>query len=384
MNYELPTPVKWAINRLTSCGYEAYAVGGCVRDMFLKQTPHDWDVCTSASPRQVIDCFADVRVVATGLKHGTVTAVLDGAPVEITTYRVDGSYGDHRHPDEVKFTASLREDLARRDFTINAMAYRPDTGVVDYYGGQADLAEGIVRCVGDPDARFTEDALRILRALRFASRFGFEIEEKTAQALIRHREELRHVSVERILSELSGMDFARIDERFFVVLQVVVPELTHLEVPMGLPPEPAIRMASLLRGLDAGPILRRLKASASLTERVGVLVEEMDRRVPADVVSVRKLLRRIGPGAAAQLLILQGNRPAQMVLRDVLNHGDVYTLRQLEVNGKDMIKLGLTGKQVGIALEGLLTKVIEGELPNEHDKLVKAIAIAATLTGVIE
>ena len=383
MNYELPTPVKWALNRLSSCSYEAYAVGGCVRDIFLGEIPHDWDVCTSASPRQVIDCFADVRVVATGVKHGTVTAMLDGQPVEITTYRVDGGYADHRHPDEVKFTASLREDLARRDFTINAMAFRPDTGVIDYFGGQADLAEGVIRCVGNPDDRFSEDALRMLRALRFASRFGFDIERNTADALLRHKDELRYVAVERILNELSGMDFSRINQRFLPVLQVPVPELETLESPLGLPPEPAIRLAALLRGLDAKPILMRLKASSSLTERVCVLVEEQDRTVRPDVVSVRKLLRRIGPGAAAQLLILQGNAAAQTVLRDVLNHGDAYTLAQLEVNGNDLVKMGLSGKQVGIALESLLTQVIEGDLPNEYDMLMKAVGIAATMNGAL-
>lgn len=383
MKCELPTPVKWALNRLTSCHYEAYAVGGCVRDTILGQVPHDWDVTTSATPKQVIDCFADVRVVTTGLKHGTVTAMLDGQPVEITTYRVDGDYADHRRPDSVQFTLSLREDLARRDFTINAMAFRPDTGIVDFFGGVQDLRAGIVRCVGDPDTRFEEDALRILRALRFASRFDFSIESKTAEALLRHREELRYVAPERILKELSQMDFANIGEVYLPVLQVVVPELVSLDARPKLPPEPSIRLASLLHGLDVQKIMKRLRASAALTERVAALVSEMDTQVPVDRVAVRKLLRRIGPGAASQLLILQDNEAAMPMLREVLHDGDVYTLGQLDVNGNDLKKIGLEGKMIGLTLESLLTKVIEGELPNDNRKLVRAAGIATTIVGGI-
>lgn len=381
MNCELPTPVKWTINRLSSCAYEAYAVGGCVRDTLLCRTPHDWDVTTSATPKQVIDCFADIRVVATGLKHGTVTVMLDGQPVEVTTYRVDGEYADHRRPDSVKFTASLREDLARRDFTINAMAFRPDVGVIDYFGGMRDLEDGIIRCVGDPDQRFSEDALRILRALRFASRFHFEIDPATGDALLRHKDALRYVSAERILAELSYIDYAQVKEKYLPVLQAVVPGLEVLSAIPGLPPEPSIRLASLLRGLDAKKIMKGLKASAALTERVEALVSEMDKPVAADRVAVRKLLRRIGPGAASQLLILQGDELATPVLRDVLKHGDAYSISQLDINGNDLKKLGLEGKQVGRALQMLLTKVIEDELPNEHDKLMRAAGIVTTLIG---
>lgn len=382
MSYTLPNPVKWALNRLTSCSYEAYAVGGCVRDMLLQRVPHDWDVCTSASPQQVIDCFADVRVVATGLRHGTVTALLDGQQVEITTYRVDGDYADHRHPDQVHFTTSLREDLARRDFTINAMAYRPDKGIIDYYGGREDLDQGIIRCVGNPDERFSEDALRILRALRFASRFAFEIEPETEAALLRHREELRYVSVERVLTELAGTDFSKVKERYLPVVQVVIPELMHIDVRPGLPVEPAIRLAALLKGLDAGAILKRLKASTALTERVAAIVSELDTMVGADDVSLRQLLRHIGPSAAEQLLVIQDNPQAIEALRRILRRGDAYTLRQLEVTGKDLLKLGLSGPQIGRALDGLLTKVIEGELPNEHYKLMRAVGAFSALAEV--
>lgn len=351
-------------------------MGGCVRDMLLTRTPHDWDVCTSASPQQVIDCFADVRVLTTGLKHGTVTALLNGESVEITTYRIDGDYTDHRHPNAVQFTSSLREDLARRDFTINAMAFRPDTGIIDYYGGKEDLRDGLIRCVGNPDARFSEDALRMLRALRFASRFSFVIEPETADALLRHRLELRMVASERVLSELIGIDYARLDARYLPVLQAVIPELTALDVPAGLPADPAVRLAALLHGQDAGKILRRLKASTALADRVALLVSLETCPVEPTATSIRHLLRFAGPEAAGQLLILRGDDASMRVLSEVLRRGDVYALRQLDVNGNDLIKAGLHGKAIGDALEHLLTKVIDGELPNERHKLLRALDIA--------
>lgn len=177
--------VDTAINLLQSAGFEAYAVGGCVRDSLLGKTPNDWDITTSAKPEDMKSVFADFHCIDTGIKHGTVTVVIDGEPLEITTFRLDGEYEDNRHPKSVTFTSDLGADLGRRDFTVNAMAYSKMTGTVDLFGGQNDLKNKIIRCVGDPDRRFNEDALRILRALRFASALDFEIEEKTAQSLLK-------------------------------------------------------------------------------------------------------------------------------------------------------------------------------------------------------
>lgn len=382
MNEMLSRPVQWALNRLASCHYEAYAVGGCVRDMLLGRTPHDWDVCTSATPDEVIECFANVRVVATGIRHGTVTAILDDEPVEITTYRVDGGYSDHRHPDQVVYTKRLEEDLARRDFTINAMAYRPDTGMIDPYGGRDDLQRGRIRCVGDPDARFTEDALRMLRAIRFASRFDFAIEAATADALLRHKDALRYVAAERVLSELVRTDWARVDSRFLPLIQVVLPEVQAIDVRPGLPSDPAIRMAALLRGLDAGRIMRRLRASRALADRVSRLVRYMDTPMQSDRICIKRVLRDIGPEATGQLLLIQDNLQGLETLADILARDEAYSLRQLDIDGRDLAKMGLEGRLVGDALEGLLTKVIEGELPNENNTLRKAVEIAGTLNGV--
>ena len=229
---DMPKNVDTAINLLQSAGFEAYAVGGCVRDSLLGKTPNDWDITTSAKPEDMKSVFAEFRCIDTGIKHGTVTVVIDGEPLEITTFRLDGEYEDNRHPKSVTFTSNLGADLGRRDFTVNAMAYSKKTGTVDLFGGQNDLKNRIIRCVGDPDRRFNEDALRILRALRFASALDFEIEEKTAQSLLKNRALLGNISEERIAKELlklvCGKGAKRILTDFAPVLFEILPELQPL------------------------------------------------------------------------------------------------------------------------------------------------------------
>lgn len=226
---DMPKNVDTAINLLQSAGFEAYAVGGCVRDSLLGKTPNDWDITTSAKPEDMKSVFINFHCIDTGIKHGTVTVVIDGEPLEITTFRLDGEYEDNRHPKSVTFTSNLGADLGRRDFTVNAMAYSKMTGTVDLFGGQNDLKNKIIRCVGDPDRRFNEDALRILRALRFASALDFEIEEKTAQSLLKNRALLGNISEERIAKELlklvCGKGAKRILTDFAPVLFEILPEL---------------------------------------------------------------------------------------------------------------------------------------------------------------
>lgn len=232
MRFALPAAAEFIINRLNECGYQAYAVGGCVRDSLLGATPRDWDICTSALPEDMQRVFAGQHVVETGLKHGTLTVVIHHVPYEVTTFRVDGEYTDHRHPDQVRFVQDVREDLARRDFTVNAMAYHPETGLVDAFGGQADLAAGLIRCVGEPARRFDEDALRILRALRFASTYGFAIEEETAAAVHSLKGTLTGVAAERIRAELGkllcGKGAGDILRQYADVIFQVLPELAPM------------------------------------------------------------------------------------------------------------------------------------------------------------
>lgn len=229
----LPRGAAFVLERLKESGHEAYVVGGCVRDALLGREPKDWDVCTGALPEEMQRIFADCHVIETGLKHGTLTVMYDHEPYEVTTFRMDGEYTDHRHPDEVIFVEDVVEDLARRDFTVNAMAWRPETGLVDAFGGRQDLQDGIIRCVGDAVRRFDEDALRIMRALRFAAVYGFSIEEKTAQAIHDMKDTLRNVAAERIRAELAkllcGEGAGRILREYRDVIFTIIPQLKATE-----------------------------------------------------------------------------------------------------------------------------------------------------------
>lgn len=325
MTMDMPKNVDTAINLLQSAGFEAYAVGGCVRDSLLGKTPNDWDITTSAKPEDMKSVFANFHCIDTGIKHGTVTVVIDGEPLEITTFRLDGEYEDNRHPKSVTFTSNLGADLGRRDFTVNAMAYSKMTGTVDLFGGQNDLKNKIIRCVGDPDRRFNEDALRILRALRFASALDFEIEEKTAQSLLKNRALLGNISEERIAKELlklvCGKGAKRILTDFAPVLFEILPELQpmyknshdnphhcydiyeHTLIAVeSIDPEPTLRFAMLLHDCGkpavkkfdengvahfyghqrisaeiSAQILARLKVSNKFRDEILFLVSNHDR-----------------------------------------------------------------------------------------------------------
>ena len=276
----LPAPVSDLLTRLKQAGFSAYVVGGCVRDSLLGLTPHDWDICTSALPEQMQAVFHDFRTVETGLKHGTLTVVVDHIPYEVTTYRMDGGYTDHRHPDSVCFVDNLAKDLARRDFTVNAMAFSPQTGLADPFGGQEDLGARLIRCVGEPEKRFDEDALRVLRALRFASVYDFSIEAGTASALREKAPDLKLVAGERIREELlkllCGKAAGRILREYPEVLAEIIPEIRpmigydqqnhHHSYDLwehtvrgleGVPAEPVLRLTMLLH--DTGkPVVRTI------------------------------------------------------------------------------------------------------------------------------
>ena len=349
----LAAPVRAVLARLADAGFEAYAVGGCVRDCLLGLTPHDWDVTTAATPEQMMAAFSGVPVIPTGLPHGTVTVLLDGTPIEVTTFRTEATYSDHRHPDEVAFSRCLEDDLSRRDFTVNAMAYHPARGLVDLFGGQDDLARRVIRCVGDPAARFSEDALRILRALRFASQLDFEIEPATAAAARDARGTLAHVSAERLYAEmprlLIGPGAGRVLRQFPEIVFEVCPCLRdtfrfdqknhhhvydvyeHITYTVdAAPADPVLRWTMLLH--DAGKpacftlgddgeghfyghpavsarladeCLAALKADRATRGRVVELVGLHDRRWELTLPSVKRLLSKLGEPTVRQLLTVQ-------------------------------------------------------------------------------
>ena len=386
------------LDTLHRAGHAAYVVGGCVRDSLLGLTPHDWDLCTSALPQQVMELFGAQRCIPTGLQHGTVTVKQSGALYEITTFRTEGTYTDGRHPDEVHFVPDVREDLARRDLTINAMAYNEKEGLVDPFGGQADLQSGIVRAVGVPRQRFTEDALRILRLYRFAARFGFAIDPPTAQAAQELCAHLDCVSVERIEEELAKLlsapaPAAYLDKK---ILLVILPELSSEALAAAKPVVDAcpagaenlpIRLAALLLSLGEDGIrrtLRRLRCSNACIEETAVLVREAVPGVPVSLnIYARRLLGKYNlctvQRIAALGTALQPERAADFAALSELAEqldadGVCCRVSQLAVNGRDLMAAGVpAGPGIRKVLEALLDGVIREEYPNERQALLAAV-----------
>ncbi len=377
----LPEAVSGAIARLEAAGYEAVAVGGCVRDWRMGRVPSDYDLATDAPPEAVRAVFSGARVVPTGLRHGTVTLVTGGMAVEITTYRVDGAYRDHRRPEGVTFTRSLTEDLKRRDFTVNAMAFSPSRGLIDPMGGQWDIDQKLIRAVGDPEARFREDALRILRALRFAARLVFSIEPGTARALWDQRDSLAFVARERVGAEIcrlvTGPGAAAVAEAHRPVLVSALPPLAAASdgaYREGLarlaraPAAPAPRLAALVSPIPEGAreALDSLRLPARLSERALRLAAWLTGPEPDPA----RVLGALGPEDARALFAMRGADNAR--LEALIASDACVSLRQLAVNGRDLQALGLNGAAVGAALERLLDEVIAGA-PNERGALLSRI-----------
>ena len=421
------------LDALHAAGYAAYAVGGCVRDSLLGRTAHDWDLCTSALPQQVMELFGAEQCIPTGLQHGTVTIKYGGQLYETTTFRTEGSYTDGRHPDEVQFVPDVREDLARRDFTINAMAYNEAEGLVDPFGGQADLQNGLLRAVGEPQQRFTEDALRILRLYRFAARFGFALDAATARAARQLAPHLDCISAERIQEELAKLLAAPQPGAYLepAVLAVVLPELTPAALEAAKPVVDAcpageenlpVRWAALLGTLgeaDTRRVLKRLRCSNACIEETAVLVRETAEqgvcgsfllghesghsiarptacgsRVPpqrtvlgetpahAGEVAIRQLLGRYGLCTVERLCALCAALHPQAApacalaaqqARQLEADGVCCRVSQLAVNGRDLMAAGIpAGPALRRVLEALLDGVIRAEYPNEKPVLLAA------------
>lgn len=401
----LPGKVKVILSRLEKAGFEAYAVGGCVRDSILGRVPDDWDITTSAKPEQVKEVFG--RTVDTGIKHGTVTVLMDHEGFEVTTFRIDGEYSDGRHPDEVAFTASLKEDVRRRDFTINAMAYSDRTGLIDYFGGVQDIHNGLIRAVGDPDRRFTEDALRIMRAVRFSAQLNYRIEEKTLEAVRRHAPNLAKISAERIRVELQKLLVSDHPDRLRLlystgITDVILPEFSLcMKTPQNNPhhcytvgehiihavehvrADPVLRLTMLLhdimkpacrttdeKGIDhfyghvqksadqAVLILRRLKYDNRTIHDVKILVAGHDDSIAPDPYTVRKTIVRVGEDLFPLLLeVKEADISAQSdyhieekrenlaavraVYQGILDRGDCLNLKTMAVHGDDLIRGGV-------------------------------------------
>ena len=431
----IPEAVKDVLNRLMSAGHEAWCVGGCVRDLLLGREPDDWDVTTSALPEETLALFGE-RAIPTGLQHGTVTVRTDIGHVEVTTYRTDGSYRDCRHPDSVQFTRSLAEDLARRDFTVNAIAMDISGRVNDPMNGLEDLAARRLRCVGVPDRRFGEDALRILRGLRFASVLEFSVEGETAASIHRNRELLRMIAAERIRVELDkllcGVGVAEVLGEYPDVLGVFLPEILpavgfpqnsryhcynvweHTVCSVAAAPmEPLLRMTMLLHDLGkpacysvddnggghfyghnkvscelAAAILNRLKYDNESKRIILTLVERHDWLVNPTEKGIRRALCALGEKELRRLLtVKRADNLAQSpdyryrqqeidvledLLDDLLAREACFSLKQLAVNGRDLTALGFRGAEIGRELDRLLLAVVDGVLQNDRDQLLES------------
>lgn len=398
MTIQLEPGAEQLLEQLHSAGFAAYAVGGCVRDSLLGRSPQDWDLCTSALPQQVIELFGEAQCIPTGLQHGTVTVKWQGALYEITTFRTEGSYTDGRHPDEVHFVPDVVQDLARRDFTINAMAYNSSKGLVDPFGGQADLAAGIVRAVGDPQRRFEEDALRILRLYRFAARYGFSIDSATRQAACALSQKLCCVSAERIEEELTKLLSAPAPGRYLdpSVLAQVLPELSSAALeaarhrvdvcPSGTE-WCSVRWAVLLCTLgeaEARRVLKRLRCSNAFIEQTALLVREQElcpASEPAQLrLQAKRLLGSLGLAALQQqAAFCSALHPEQQAVWPALLQqaqeleaaGVCCKVSQLAVNGRDLMAAGVpAGPGLRQLLERLLEEVLQDRLPNERMALL--------------
>ena len=429
----IPQEVCAVLQTLERAGYEAYAVGGCVRDILMGKAPHDWDVTTSALPEETMALF-DHFAIPTGLQHGTVTVRSGGLSCEVTTFRTDGDYPDHRHPAAVTFTRSLREDLARRDLTVNAMAMDMRGTLHDPFGGQADIRRRVLRCVGEPERRFREDALRILRTLRFSATLGFAIGEDTHQALRAQCGDLRYVAAERVREELTkllcGTDVLRVLLEDSRVLGVVLPEILpcvgfdqhnrhHCYDVWGhtahavaaAPPDPVLRWAMLLHDLGkpqcftmdeqgvghfhghhrpsaemAEAVCRRLRFDKATAQRICMLVRYHDRPIPLTEKAIRRAMNQLGVEGLRQLCAVkradnlaqhpdyrsrQQEIDAGEAIMDALLEKDAcFSLKQLAVNGRDMAALGLEGPAIGQALQTLLETVMDGKTENDRAALL--------------
>ena len=389
---QLPYEVEWVIGKIRDAGYEAFAVGGCVRDTLLGRTPEDWDVTTSARPEAVKAIFE--RTVDTGLQHGTVTVLKNRKGYEVTTYRIDGEYHDGRHPDSVEFTPNLLEDLKRRDFTINAMAYSHETGIVDEFGGMEDLKAGIVRCVGRPEDRFTEDALRLLRALRFSAQLGFEIEESTYAAIKTIAPNLAKVSKERVQAELTKLLLSAHPERILLLKETglsaqIVPGFDAVFAPAlfsklsRLPAEKSLRWAGFLlcqSTKQAEAVLKGLKMDNETIGNVSRMIEGAKETLPLEKPAVRRAMSRYTPyqlEGALKLKELMGSPVAEEIRRlreEIIRDGDCVSLKDLAVKGRDLLEAGVErGPMVGEILNHLFDLVLLYPEKNDRELLLKEV-----------
>lgn len=433
MNFKLPEKVNSIIKRLKANGYEAYAVGGCVRDMVMGVAPNDFDITTSALPEETMQVFKDFRIVETGVKHGTVTVICDHEPFEITTYRIDGDYLDSRHPESVSFSRNLKDDLARRDFTVNTLCYNEEDGLIDLFGGVEDIENGLIRCVGDPEKRFSEDALRIMRALRFSATLGFSIDGETARCIHSQRDLLKNIAVERIRDEftklLCGKKAFGVLSEFHDVIEVFIPEFAELfdceqntpyhvydvgchtlHALRAIENEKVLKITMFFHdfgkpkakftdshGVDhfkchasigaemSREILKRMRYDNKTVEKVSTLIGIHSEPSPKTKTDAKLLLSEVGEENYRDFIKVRRAdclakadphshdeklKVMQDLLDGIIGNNECYRLSDLEIDGNDLIKLGFTdGKDISTALQILFIEVLVDNEKNSKSYL---------------
>lgn len=406
----IPDRAQYVLKKLDENGYDGYMVGGCIRDSILKRVPGDWDIATNALPSDVINIFGGENAIPTGIKYGTVTVIVDGEPFEVTTYRIDTGYSDFRRPDKIKFTSSIKEELGRRDFTVNAMAYNDKSGLIDLFGGLDDINRKLIRCVGSPDERFSEDALRMVRAARFAAQLGFEIDGATIDSINRNRGLLERISSERIMAELNKTltgDFPHKIQLMFSsgLMEYIIPQAYSLykgpdgderlhrtiEVFANTMPHIPVRMAALLYCLgiklreESHSILRKLRYDNSTINITGCLIENLEENMEDDERYIRRMLYKMGRENLEYLInikmalsIADGSKEyrcriesAMAMMDDIVARGECYSIKDLRVNGRDLTNAGFSGREVGNILVYLLDAVIDDPGLNYREKLMQ-------------
>jgi len=435
MRFTLLSQVNTAIRLLKDNGFEAFCVGGCVRDMVMGKAPHDYDITTNATPEEMKAVFAEYRVIETGIKHGTLTVIIDGIPLEITTYRIDGEYLDNRHPETVSFSRNLKDDLSRRDFTVNTLCYNEDDGLIDMFGGIDDINNKIIRCVGEPDRRFNEDALRIIRALRFAAVLGFNIEDETAKSILKNKDLLSNIAIERIREEFTKLLCAdkvcEIFRNYREVIEVFIPEYKSLygceqntpyhiydvfehsiRATDGIENDRVLRLTMFLHDIakpvckktdengvdhfkghamvgagEANDILKRLKIDNKTVEKVCKLISMHSLPVPNTKIEAKHFLNEYGETHSRDFIKvrfadlsakadphLQDFRLERFkgFINEIIDNNECFELSQLAVNGNDLKEIGITnGKAINQVLSVLLTEVIEESVENKKEALLQ-------------
>ena len=386
MNIKLPENVLNILRILKENDREGFAVGGCIRDLLMGIEPHDYDITTDATPEEIRQFFNDYKVIDTGIKHGTVTVRMNGHNYEVTTYRTESAYSDHRHPDHVFYSKSIKDDLSRRDFTINAMAYNPDKGLIDLFDGRRDLRKGVIRTVGNASERFEEDALRILRAIRFAGRYDFTIDQKTSEAILQKSSLLAFVSSERILSEFNGILLCQHPSQYLITYKTVflqfLPELDisddELKMLDKLNCDLITRWGFLFSDeSQSNIILKRLHADSDTVSKVTQLARYSNLHINNDI-DFLNLLIETGHQQMDRLLEIwkAKNDDPDIDRLSAWNHqfADApLSVSELAINGNDLLELGYAGKDIGNILHDLLIETGLGSISNQHEELIEHV-----------